>query len=94
MKISVDAAMRARDVSQPGPADAAAAERAEAAIADSRPRPAIRPAASSQAPAARTDLDTESAARPSRPQSEGGPDRRAAADRRRGRRRHAGARRS
>ncbi len=37
MKISLDSAMRARDVSQPQRADEEAAELAEAAIADGRP---------------------------------------------------------
>jgi hypothetical protein len=37
MKISLDSAMRARDVSEPRAADEAAAERAEAAIVAGRP---------------------------------------------------------
>jgi hypothetical protein len=51
MKISLDSAMRARDVSQPRAADEAAAERTEAAVAASNPGSGNRPAPSGQAAA-------------------------------------------
>jgi hypothetical protein len=57
MKISLDSAMRARDVSQPRTADEAAAERTEAAIAPGKPESGTRPATSSQVPASTADLE-------------------------------------
>ncbi|HTZ94255.1 MAG TPA: hypothetical protein VMB74_17835 [Streptosporangiaceae bacterium] len=58
MKISLDSAMRARDVSQPHLADEEAAELAEAAIAGSRP--VKTEAANGKRPAGAADLGTES----------------------------------
>ena len=71
MKISLDSAMRARDVSQPRTTDEATAERTDAAKAVSKPGPGARPtpsalalggrAAGGLAPATRADLASESA---------------------------------
>jgi len=85
MKISLDSAMRARDVSQPRAADEAAAERTEAAIAASKRGPGISPAPS-QVPASTAGQETSP---PDQPQA-GGPQRlapRAATGRGRPRRR-------
>jgi hypothetical protein len=83
MKISLDSAMRARDVSQPGPADDAVAEQREAAIAASKREPGTRPATSSHAAASAAGLERTRA-----DQSPGdAAQRRAAIGRGRGRRR-------
>src|SRR5262245_45318779 len=64
MKISLDSAMRARDVSQPRAADEAAAERTEAAIAASKPGPGASPAPSDQVPASKVDPAASPAGQP------------------------------
>jgi len=58
MKISLDSAMRARDVSQPRAADEAAAERTEAAVAASNAGSGARPVPSGQAPAPTADVES------------------------------------
>jgi hypothetical protein len=89
MKISLDSAMRARDVSEPRAADEAAAEQAEAAIVAGRPGQGARPVPIGRK--AGTTADPESTlaarARAEEPVSgDGGPERRAVG---RGRRRRA-----
>jgi hypothetical protein len=86
MKISLDSAMRARDVSQPQAADEAAAERAETALAASKPGPGTGPAPSGQVPATTPGLESIPAGQP----QADGPERRnagTATGRGRGRRR-------
>ncbi|HEY2076472.1 MAG TPA: hypothetical protein VGH53_09050 [Streptosporangiaceae bacterium] len=82
MKISLDSAMRARDVSQPRTADEAAAERTEASIAPGKPEPGTRPATNSHAPASTADPERTP---PDRQQADG-PQRQAATGRGRGHR--------
>jgi hypothetical protein len=89
MKISLDSAMRARDVSQPRAADEAGAERAEAAIvAQHRPGPGPRSVLSGRGPGtAGPQSGLAGPAQADEPAStHGGPERRSA-DRGRRRRR-------
>ena len=83
MKVSLESAMRARDVSRPRAADEVAAERTEAAVAATKAGSGTRPAPSGQAPVATADVASVRADQP----EAGGPERRAATGRSRDRRR-------
>ena len=58
MKISLDSAMRARDVSHPRAADEAAAERTEVAVSASNAGSGARPALTGQASAPAADVES------------------------------------
>ena len=87
MKISLDSAMRARDVSQPRTADEAVAERAEAARAASKPESGTRLATGNQAAASAAELERT----PADQSPANAAQRRAIAGRGRGRRRNSDA---
>ena len=80
MKISLDSAMRARDVSEPRAADEAAAEQAEAAIAAGRPKHGARSVLSGGKAGNTADQESTLAAQAHAAEpvsTDGGPERRA-----------------